>query len=397
MSIRCALLLASSVAAASCAVIPQEQSVSSRQINSAADQAALQAILDQHLPRLVAEHKIPGAAVAAARKEGIAAHGAAGVRSMELPEPLTAGDAMHVGSLAKPMLATLIATLVQEGRLSWDTLVLDVFPDWRETAHPRFHELSLEQLLTHRSGISQFISGEEWNEVPDLTGSEAERRRGFAQWIINRPPQFTPGEFHYSNAGYGIATAVVEKVTGKDWWTLMQERLFGPLGIRSAGRGWPYTSGPHHPLGHWWRESRFVPQGPDDPYQIGTILAPGGNLHMSIGDLARFAQLHLQGLQGRDGFLRSETIRRMHQPAKGANYALGWYSDSGMFDEPHSRHTGEVGTFHARIWIFPQRDLAITAVTNADTEAAYDVTSEIFQRLRLVLVARASSNGSQTR
>lgn len=388
MSIRRALLLASSLAAASCAVIPQEHSVPPRPSNLPADQAALQAVLDQHLPRLVAEHNIPGAAVAVARSDGIAAHGAAGARSIELPEPLTAGDAVHVGSLAKPMLATLIGTLVEEGMLSWDTLVLDVFPGWRETAHPDLHNLSLEQLLTHRGGISQFISGDEWNEVPDLTGSELERRRGFARWLINQPPRFRQGEFHYSNAGYGMAAAVVEEVTGKDWWTLMQERLFRPLGIRSAGRGWPYASGPHQPLGHWWREGRFFPQGPDDPYQIGTILAPAGNLHMTVDDAARFAQLHLLGLQGRDGLLRSQTIRRMHQPPEGATYALGWYSDSGMFDELHSRHTGEVGTFHARIWIFPQRDLAIAGATNADTEAARDVTNEIFQRLRLVFVGR---------
>jgi CubicO group peptidase (beta-lactamase class C family) len=379
---------------ASCAVAAQHTNPNAGR-PQATQISSEQVALNTYLPRLVAEENVPGVVVAAVRGNSITALGAAGVRSTATREVMSPGDLMHVGSLAKPMLATLVGLLVEQGRLQWNSRVLDIFPEWAASVDPAFRELRLDQLLSHRSGVSAFTDGREWNGTPDLNGTDTERRRAFARWLLSRPPQFPEQGFHYSNAGYGVVAAVVEKVTGQDWWTLIQRRLFRPLGMRSAAIGWPYVGGPHQPIGHWWREGRYTPQGPQDPYQIGRILTPAGNIHMTMEDLARFARLHLRGLRGQDGLLRSDTIRRMHQPIAGGNYGFGWYNDSRTFDEPRSRHSGEVGTFHASIWIFPQRDIAIVGGANADNPAAADVTGAAFQRVRLAVMHEAGPNAGR--
>jgi len=157
------------------------------------------------------------------------------------------------------------------------------------------------------------------NEMNSLAGSPQDQRRQFARIVLSRPPAVRPqAQFLYSNASYGIAGAMVEKVTGKSWESLMRTRLFEPLGIH-ATFDWPASDDAQQPWGHFQNKSGPQPHDPHDSYHLPACLAPGGGISMSIEDYAKFFRLHLQGLRGHDGLLRAKTIQYLHEKPEGAD------------------------------------------------------------------------------
>jgi CubicO group peptidase (beta-lactamase class C family) len=348
--------------------------------------------IDSLLAAVRSEHAVPGLAAAVVAGETIFV-GTAGERRLDGGQMITPGDRFHTGSLAKSMTATMIGTLVDEGVLSWTTTPLDLWPEWSPFMHPSLRTIRIEQLLSGTAGFSSFNPGDPGlDAAPALEGTPAEQRAAFARWLLGRAPAEVPGtRFVYSNAGYALAAAMAERATGESWETLMRERLFERLGLRSAGFGWPAAFDPAQPWGHE-EEGELQPHEPDGEYQLPVVLAPAGDLHMSVEDLARFAQAHLRGLQGRDDGARAETFRKLHTPVIARTdhpsfvdtaYALGWnVRPAGA--EPGagvSEHTGGAGTFIALVRIDPRQNLAIVVMTNAGGASAARAVSQVRSRL----------------
>ncbi|MBV9958361.1 MAG: serine hydrolase, partial [Acidobacteria bacterium] len=238
------------------------------------------------LEEIRSKYDLPALAAAVVRADGTIAEGAVGVRVKGRPERVTLKDRFHLGSTAKSMTATMIATLVEEGKLSWETTLAQVFPELGDKLHPTLRAVTLAQLLTHRAGITPFEDEEEptWKQLPKFKGSPTKVRLAFTEWMLRRGAASPVGEYVYSNAGYCLAAAMAERVTGKSWESLMRERLFKPLGLRSAGFGWPARDHAHEPWGHQEIKGELTPHSPRDVYQLPPYIAPAGDVHMSIGD-----------------------------------------------------------------------------------------------------------------
>ena len=160
-----------------------------------------------------------------------------------------------------------------------------------------------------------------------------------------------------------IAAAMAEERAGVPWETLVHERLSEPLGLTSLGFGWPAKDDPAQPWGHYPSRHGPIPHDPKDSYQVGPLLGPAGDLQMNITDLARFALLHLDGVQGRARILSPESFQRLHRPI--GDYALGW-----NVRDTADHHLGGMGTFLAGIWISKPRNVAIVMATNVDPDPA---------------------------
>ena len=224
---------------------------------------------------------------------------------------------------------------------------------------------------THRDDGSQHVEQDrqDWQDMTSLSGTPLEQRRQFARLVLSRPPAVTPKiKFLYSNAGYGIAGAMLEKVTGESWESLMETRLFKPLGIR-ATFDWPASDDSEQPWGHFQSRSGVQPHDPHEAYHLPACLAPGGGVSMNAEDYAKFLRLHLQGLEGRDGLLRAKTIQYLHTSPGGTDanaisFAFGWglvpYEGS-----PSSWCEGSVPEpFIPGAGILPSRDLAVAVFAN---------------------------------
>jgi CubicO group peptidase (beta-lactamase class C family) len=217
--------------------------------------------------------------------------------------------------------------------------------------------------VTHTSGLAGYTTDPEWASIPPFTGTPAQQRQAFARMLLTSPPAVRAGVYRYSNAGYAVAAAIAERVTGKTWEQLMQQRVFGPLKIRAA-YGWPLLSGDDEPWGHRIKNGVVTPHNPSDNYRVPTVLAPAGDVSMSILDYSVFARLHLAGLENIDGSVLSAAgIQRLHQPVLA--YSCGWHEE--LIDGvPTSWHRGTCDTFDTFVLLQPSRDIGVIVFTNAD-------------------------------
>jgi CubicO group peptidase (beta-lactamase class C family) len=295
--------------------------------------------------------------------DGIIEVASGGVRKDGGTTVVEESDLFHVGSMTKAMTATMLATLVQEGRLNWGMTLAQAFPSWASVMDSRYRDVTLEQLLTHTSGLPGYTTDPEWKSIPPFTGTPAEQRQAFARMLLTRPPIGTAGVYRYSNAGYAVAAAIAEKATGETWEQLMQQRVFGPLNMKAA-YGWPLLSGEGEPWGHRIKNGVVTPHDLSDHYRVPAVLAPAGDVSISILDYSAFARLHLAGLESVDGsVLSAADIQRLHQPV--LEYGSGWHEEV-IYGVQTSWHRGTCDTFDTFVLLQPSRDIGVIIFTNAD-------------------------------
>jgi CubicO group peptidase (beta-lactamase class C family) len=344
------------------------------------------AAFDSVLANIRLRTGVPALAAGAACGDSIIALGASGLRRLDGEQQVTIHDRFYVGSIGKSMTATTIARLVERGLLSWDSRVQDVL-DLPGAVTPAFRDVTLSMLLSHRAGLPKFNSREAIAGAPRTGGTPMAQRRALAEWALAQAPMHPPGtRYDYSNAGYTVAVVMAEKITGVPWERTMQELLFEPLGLMSAGFGPPALHSPDQPWGHTLEGARFEPFAPErkDSWE-SAVLTGAGNVHMTIGDLVRYVRFHLQGLTGKPELLRAPSFRALHTPVDESSYALGW-AVMDADGQPLSVHTGSDNTFYAQVLVMPSRNVAVAITANAAggtvEEAFQEVLDELMERCR---------------
>jgi len=318
--------------------------------------------LDALLEPIRSSSGVPALAGAFVQGKDLVGLGAVGLRKLGGTERVQPNDRFHLGSDTKSMTATLIALLVEQGKLTWETTIADVFPDLLSKIRPEYHKVTLVQLLSHRAGIPTALHG----ELFTLTGPLPQQRRYAVELVFSQPPIAQPGSlFNYTNLGYIIAGAITEQVTGQVWEDLMRQMLFKPLGMEIVGFGAPGTPGTvDQPWGH---SANCRPFGPGPDGDNPPVFGPAGTVHSSLSDWARYASLHLLGAQGQPGLLlKPETFQELHKDRYQQGYALGW----GVVQRSWANglaltHGGSNTLWYANIWIAPQRNAALMAATNS--------------------------------
>lgn len=342
--------------------------------------------LDDLLDAVNAEHGYPALVAAGASSDGPLAAGATGVRKAGGNDPVTVADRFHIGSITKPLTATVCAMLVEDGLLGWDAALADVLPEFAAALHPALRPVQLEHLLAHRAGIAPFTDDSELEPVPAFAGSPRDRRLAFTGWLLQQAPPVAPlSVFSYSNAGYAIATAMAERAAGESWEDLIRARLFTPLSLTSAGFGWPALVSSDQPWGHFKRGDSLEPQDPHGDYQLGPLLAPAGDVHVTMADLAAFGRMHLLGLAGEDTLLAHSTVRRMHTSlgdSPGGGYGLGF-----NIAENNHQHMGSAGTFLAVLMLRPQHERVYAVATNAAASQTIEASDDDAGLLKALLSA----------
>jgi CubicO group peptidase (beta-lactamase class C family) len=351
-------LISAAAAGLSGAVLPAL--VRTRQVEGQATES-----LNQILEPIRARQNVPALAAAYVRSAGLHAAGAVGVRRAGTPDRVQVNDQFHLGSCTKSMTATLLALLVEEGRLSWQTTIAQIFPSLLGHIHPGYHKVTLVQLLSHQAGLPE--DGTEdptlWPQLVSLAGPMQQQRSSFVELVLAHAPVTEPGtNMVYTNFGYVIAGAFAERVTGLPWETLMRDMLFEPLGMGTAGFG--PTEG-NEPWGHADDEGcHAVEPGPDADNP--PIIGPAATVHASMGDWGRYARLHLRGARGESGLLlKPETFRQLHREWFDQGYALGWAVHASDIARGRAlTHAGANNLWYAEIWMAPQRDAVFMAATN---------------------------------
>ena len=336
------------------------------------------------------KYDLPALALIVVKDGTICERDAVGVRKLGDPTPVTTNDVFHIGSCTKSMTATLAAILIEQGKLRWNTTIAEVFPELKGKMDKQYENVTVEQLLEHIGGVPGEPPTLAWLQAWAEKGTSTEQRREFIEAVLSKPPAAAPGtKMIYSNQGYAIVGAMLEKITGRDYESLITEKLFKPLHMDTAGFGFPGTAGKiDQPWGHVERLWKTIPVQEDNPPAI----SPAGRVHCSLDDLAKFAMFHLQ--PGTNGLLKAETVTRLHTPPKGVkietpadNYACGWV----VLRRPWSGgttlwHNGSNTMWYIVMWLAPKKNFAVIAATNkagTQAESACDdaATAMIFKWL----------------
>lgn len=329
------------------------------------------------LERFTKTGKVPGMAVAAVLDGRIVAAGASGVRKSGDPAKVTLQDQFHIGSCTKSMTGTLAALLVEDGKIAWQTTVAEVFPDL--DIHPGYRKATLLQMASNSGGVPGNIPEALWKQmIADREKPESKQREALIRALLKSPPDYPPGSNNiYSNGGFTIAGAMLERVSKQTYAKLAEERLFQPLGMKSAGFGAAASPGKvDQPYGHLKRLGVIVPVPPGLDADNPPAITPAGRVHLSILDFARYVSLHAGGT--RLAPLDPKNLKFLHKPVPPSKeYAVGWLA----LDRPwaHGKalnHNGSNTMNYAVMWLAPERRFAVVATANIDSPASVKACDE---------------------
>jgi CubicO group peptidase (beta-lactamase class C family) len=336
-------------------------------------------------------HEVPAMAAALVTSKGLVAVGAVGTRKRGTETAVTLNDQWHLGSDGKAMTATLVAKLVEQHRLRWDSTLGEIFPDLAPGFSAEARTITILQLLSHHSGLKPNP------DLADYRGAEGTKERlRLVKNELSQPLMHKPGaQLEYSNLGYAIVGAVIEKVTGKTWEQAMRDEVFGPLGMTSVGFGGTGTPGVvDQPWGHYENGKPVPDNGPgmDNP----PVLSPAGRIHCTIQDWGKFIADQLRGDRGEPALLKPASYKTLHTPPCGGEYALGWAE----WRRPWGggkvlNHCGDNTMNFANVWVAPLRDFAVLCCVNQSGETAFKASDEAITALISLHVRKQSaSSGS---
>ena len=339
--------------------------------------------IHKYIAEMVIEEEVPGMIAAIISSDSIIDIGSAGVRKVGSTVALTSNDIVYLGSCTKAMTSTMIATLVADGKLSWDMKLTEVIPEYKKNIHPDYQNTTLWQLLTHRAGLPR--GPKDWEAY-----SQKEikvRRMAILKENLIFPATFNIGEFHYSNFGYMIVACMAEKITGLSWETLMRQRLFEPLGMTTAGFGDPSK---HKSIDQPWGHKKFGwIWRPSKSYYTETF-GPAGEVHCSIEDWAKFLSLQLNG---KNTFLDSIFLNKLIEPI--GSYAGGW----GVVEQAWANgivlfHNGSNEIWFTTVMVAPKLDRAFVVVTNSCDFSNFGVTCNKMLSKLIKMNSNRSKNSS---
>jgi CubicO group peptidase (beta-lactamase class C family) len=296
-----------------------------------------------------------------------------------------------LASITKPIVATAVMRLVEEGRLALNLPVAHYLPDFGASG-PSKDKITTWHLLTHASGL------DEGPMMAEMTRPGRWQEGATPRWLyemcLSAPQKFEPGTaYEYNSLTFSLLGELIERLTGEPYPLYLRHHIFEPLGMTSTG---------FEPLD----PSRAVNVHGFEAHEAESVwialAMPGGGLYSSAADLVAFAQAYLRG-GTYEGYhlLSPASIKVMTQhytagvtqfgTANPFNYGLGWGKPSSprqgdvLASERAYGHSGATGTM---LWIDPEYDLIFVFLCNhwgiedptaADRRALYAVYGALEQ------------------
>jgi len=351
--------------------------------SSVSAQTVLPSDLDTYVARSMSVFEVPGMAIAIVKDGKIVLAKGFGLRKLGDPTPVDEHTMFAIGSNTKAFTTAALAGLVDAGKLSWDDPVYQRLPGFVMYDPYVSHEMTIRDLLTHRSGMG--LGEGDLLFWPHTTYT---REEIIYKLRFMKPASSFRSHYAYDNLLYMTAGQIIPAVTGVSWDDYIQQHIFAPLGMKhSTVSNAAFKPGddyafPHEPLDG---KLRVI------PFEVLDNAGPAGSINSCAEDMAKWIQLRLNHgkFADRDGRLFSEqqskemwtpqTILPTGDPPAPlaalkenfADYALGW-----TLSDYHGRklvgHTGGVAGFVSRVMLVPEENLGIVILTNAEEDGAFD-------------------------
>ena len=331
------------------------------------------AAFDKYVANAAHDWRIPGMAVAVVKGDSLVFAKGYGVIEIGKPAPATEHTRFAIGSTTKAMTVASLAMLVDEGKLKWDDRVIDYFPDFQLYDSYATREVTVRDLLTHRTGVpgTDLLWALPENQYPL---DEMMRRLRYV-----KPSSSFRSQWEYENLMYAIAGGLVTKISGMPWETFVRTRIFAPLGMNesitlvSETMGKPNVAVPHDIAHDTVRVVRV---------RTTDAIAPAGSVWSSVYDMSKWMRFMLDsGRVGNKVLIQPATFREIIAPEIRApeaqypalelvqprlfTYALGWFVEE-YNGETVWMHTGSIDGMSAIIGLLPARHVGVYVLANLD-------------------------------
>ncbi len=329
------------------------------------------------------KHGLPALGAAVFDSKSALALGVTGVRKIGTDVLTTKSDRFHLGSDTKAMTATLVARAIERGELKWTTTLGEIYG--KENVHPGYQPVTIEQLLGHRGGAPANAQEPIWKKMWETHSESRAPRRVAVLEMLKLGPTLPVGSWSYSNAGYIMAGAALER-GAPSWEDRLRADVFEPLAMSECGFGPAETLGKtDQPLGHSVKDGKLIAETgwADNPRSLG----PAGTVNCSLLSWGNFLRAHLRGALGETTYLPSASWTKLHTPAplkdpKEKSYALGWI----VVEQPWTKgpaftHHGSNTMNLSAAWITPGLDRVFIVTTNSAGQESDDAVQEALLKL----------------
>ena len=329
--------------------------------------------LDDYITAAMEAWQVPGLAIAIVHDGRTIYERGYGVRDVTTGEPVDEHTLFAVGSTSKAFTSAALGMLVDEGRLGWDDRVIDHIPWFEMYDAYATRELTVRDLLTHRSGLAR--GDAVWSRWPH------DRHEIIRRVRYLKPTRSFRGAWQYQNLMFLTAGELVRVASGKSWDDFVSERIFAPLGMTRS-----VTSVTELPRFDNVASPHVVLDSAPTPVVHKNIdnVGPAGSIYSSASQMARWVALHLTGgvHEGRR-LVSDSTMAEMHYPQMAIQadapenrlhsrdavmnfnaYALAWwvldYRGRKVVD-----HGGGIDGMRAHVAFMPEEGIGMVALSNA--------------------------------
>jgi len=341
--------------------------------------------IDAYAEKTRLDWNVPGIAVAIVKDDKVVFAKGYGAREMGKTERVDENTLFAVASNSKAFTTASLAILVDEKKLNWDDKVVKYLPEFQMYNPYVTSELTVRDLVSHRSGLDTFSGDLLWYETT-YSADEIIRRVRFL-----KPTSSFRSSYGYQNLMFIAAGKIVEKVSGKPWVEFVRERILTPLGMNNTKTSvLDYKTGdnvavPHNESGG---RLRALPQG------IVDGAAGAVRLNSSAVDMAKWLRLQLgRGkFEGKQIFSEQQsgvmwsahTVLGVNPfPAKDAPtklfsaVGLGWFLNDYRGRKVVS-HTGGLDGMISQTAMMPEENLGLVVLTNSETGVISIIKNKIF-------------------
>ncbi len=326
--------------------------------------------LDKYYTQMAKDWDVPSIAIGIVKDGKLVFIGAYGVKEVAKSESIDANTLYGIASNSKAFTATILAMLVEEGKIGWNDRVRDYLPYFEVYDQWVSNQVTIRDLLSHRVGLGTFSGDVMWYKS-DFTAEAIVRRAKHIPSAFD----FRAG-YGYSNIMYIAAGEVIRAVTGKSWSDNVKERIFEPLGMNRTTTSPKNLDGIGNFVTPHARENEVnIPIGWEDWEEIGAL----GGIISSVNDLAKWMIFNLNhGMNGKDTLLTVRNFNLLWTPHSNfvvdhtrdndfnrhfSAYGLGW----GLSDF-HGRlrvgHTGAIDGMLTAVTLIPDENLGVVVLTN---------------------------------
>jgi len=338
------------------------------------------ATLEKMSQQLVTDQSVPGLAVGVVYKDKLVYARGFGVREVGKSEPVDADTVFQLASVSKPIASTVVAELVGEGKINWDSKISELDPQFKMFDPWVTSQITIRDFFAHRSGLPDHAG----DLLEDLGGDRAQVLHSLR---YQKPDSSFRSHYEYTNFGITEGAVAAAKAYGLTWEEASEQKLFRPLGMNSSSARYnDFMARPNKALGHVKENNQWVHRDQRQP----DAQSPAGGVSSSVTDMAKWMRLQIDSgkFEGKQ-IVNENALAETHHPTMLTQfnpfngtpgfYGLGFNVSYDEHGRLRLNHSGAFGMGAATcVTIMPGEQLGVIALTNGSPSGIPEAINATF-------------------